>query len=92
MQVKVGCVGVRQVTVWVHPALARFLSGDYRTFSGGEISICLGEEASVRELLDFLELPRGLAELIVVNGEVARADTIIPASAHVRIYPIFGGG
>jgi len=83
---------VYQVTVWVHPALTSFLSGDYEALPAGEIALRIREGASVRDLLDLLGLPRGLAELILVNGEFARADTILPASAHVKIYPVFGGG
>lgn len=84
-------LSLNAIKVWLHPVLCRYVYGYDMTLSG-EIHVDIPRGASVSELLSLIGIPQGSTEVVLVNGDLAGENTVLPEDGFVKVYPIFGGG
>lgn len=74
------------VTVRLHGGLERYAGG------AGPFRMALAEGATLLDLQDILQIPRGEVGLFVVDGELCDEGKHPRAAAKIDLYPVFGGG
>jgi molybdopterin synthase sulfur carrier subunit len=71
-------------------ATLRTCVADYDSLKGYQVEVTRG--TTVRRLVRQLALPEADIKLIMVNGIVARLDTVLEGDERVALFPPVGGG
>jgi molybdopterin converting factor small subunit len=64
----------------------------YSPTAGGSFDLTLGSDATVRNIIEVLRIPRTVKMVILVNGRRAAEDTRLKAADKITLFPPIEGG
>lgn len=78
-----------KVDVYLYATLSSYLPEDA---SGRSVTLEVSEGASIREIVELLNIPKETIKLLFVNGIHAQMDTILGEGDRLGVFPPVGGG